>query len=215
MHLQVFLGIPRSDAAEFYALRQWFAKLGWNVSLSTTVSSLVINDLASWSPPEGLAQSLRSDDIKYDRVSGSEYTVAVIEHLKRSARNDLLEMYSMALESKESSSIIRAKRTSDSAIMGTLLMLRADSKLARLMPGLTKNSNRGCIAAPVISPASNDRHSMLQGLVLLGARELKKQGVASLVFDKVSRIFTCFVFPRAKLTPYRSVMTRQSSISMR
>jgi beta-N-acetylhexosaminidase len=156
------------------------------VSLATTVCSLVINDLSTWIPPDGLAQSLRSDDIKYDRVSGSEYTVAVIEHLKRSARTDLLEMYNMALESKETSSIIRAKRTSDSAIMGTLLMLKAESRLARLMPGFSKNSSKGCIAAPVISPATNDRHSMLQGLVLLGVRELKKQGIATVVFDKVS-----------------------------
>lgn len=184
--MQVFLGIPRSDASEFYALRQWFAKLGWNVSLATTVCTLAIDDPANWSPPDGLGKALRSDDIKYDQVSGTEYTATVIEHLKRSARSDLLDMYTMALENKESSSVIRAKRASDGAVMGTLLMLGADSRLASLMPGFAKASNRGCIAAPVISPATLDRHSMLQGLVLLGVRQLKKQGVATVVFDKVS-----------------------------
>lgn len=217
--LQVFPGIPRSDASEFYALRQWFAKLGWNVGLATTVCTLVINNLGGWSPPDGLAQSLRSDDIKYDRVSGSEYTVAVIEHLKRCARTDLLDTYTMALESKESSSIIRAKRTSDSAIMGTLLMVKADSKLVQLMPGFSKTSSRGSIAAPVISPASNDRHSMLQGLVLLGARELKKQGVATVVLDKVSKalhhVLSHELVSNLMAVFFRSVTTRQSNTSTR
>ena len=189
---QVFLGIPRSDASEFHALRQWFAKLGWNVSLASTVCTLAIDDLGGWSAPDGLGKSLSSVEIKYDQVSGSEYVEAVIEHLRRSARADLMDIYSMALENKESSSIIRAKRASDGVIMGTLLMLRTDSKLTRFVPGFQNHSSRGCIAAPVISPATNDRHSMLQGLVLLGVRQLKRQGVATVVFDKVSQYHHMF-----------------------
>ena len=148
---------------------------------------MVIDNLGSWSPPDGLGKSLSSADIKYDQVSGGEYAIPVMEHLKRCARSDLLDVYNMALENKEASSIIRAKRATDGAVMGTLLMLRADSKFASFAPGLLNNSTKGCISAPVISPATNDRYAMLQGLVLLGVRQLKRQGVATIVLDRVSR----------------------------
>lgn len=161
--------------------------------------TLAIDNLGSWSAPDGLGKSLYSADVKYDQVSGGEYAEAVLEHLRRSNRTDLLDIYSMALENKESSSIIRAKRASDGAIMGTLLMLRADSKLTGFAPGF-QNHNRGCIAAPVITPGASDKDSMLQGLVLLGVRQLKKQGVATVVFDKVSQDGQSHVWGMARLT---------------
>ena len=180
----VFLGIPKSDADDYKALRQWFAKLGWNVSLSTTVCSMSIPDLTKWSPPDGLGKSLSNAEIKYDQVSSAEYAGPINDLLTRSGRTDLVDLYKMALENKEGSSIIRAKRASDGLVVGTLLMLKPDSRITKFMPGM-QSAGRGCIAAPVISLAMQDRHSLLQGLVLLGVRQLKRQGASAVAFDKV------------------------------
>jgi beta-N-acetylhexosaminidase len=186
----VFLGIPRSDAEEYQSLRKWFAKLGWNVSLSTPVCTLTIPDLTAWTAPDGLGKSLSSADIKYDQVTGSEYMESITEHLHRSARGDLQDVYRMALSNKDASSVIRAKRASDGAVMGSLLMMRADAKFASFIPGF-KNSSKGIVAAPVISPATQERQTMLQGLALLGIRQLKRQGVSMVYFDKVSCTGAC------------------------
>ena len=182
----VYIGIPRADPTEHRYLRQWFAKLGWNSSGSTSVCTMAIRDLTIWTPPDGLGKSLTSADIKYDLVYGSEYHEATVDHLKRSARSDLIDIYSIAMRSKESTGIIRAKRATDRAILGSLLCCKADSKLTSFMPGFGKNVSKGCISSPVISPAASDRHGMLQGLVLLGVRQLKRQGVRTVIFDYVS-----------------------------
>ena len=184
----IYIGIPRSDPTEHKNLRQWFAKLGWNLSLSTSVCSMVIRDLSAWTPPDGLGKALTSTEIKYDLVHGPEYMDPIIEHLTRSSRSDLIEIYSLAMNSKESGEIIRAKRAQDGHVLGSLLCCKGDSKLASFMPGFGKSLNKGCITSPVISPTSSDRQAMLQGLVLLGVRQLKRQGVRSLVFDYVSML---------------------------
>ena len=182
----VYIGIPKSDFNEHQVLRQWFAKLGWNVSVSPTICSMVIQDLSSWAPPDGLGKSLTSSDVKYDLVHGPEFVEPILEHLQRSARSDLFDVYQMGMASKESGSIIRAKRAPDGLVMGTLLCYKADSKLASFMPGFGKNVSKGFVSSPVISPAAPDRQSMLQGLVLLAVRQLKRQGIRSVVFDYVS-----------------------------
>lgn len=188
----IYIGIPKGDPAEHLVLRQWFAKLGWNLSYSTTVCSMMIRDLSTWTAPDGLGKSLTSAETKYDLVHGGDYADAITEHLKRSARSDLKGIYELALSNKDSSGIIRAKRAADGTILGSLLCCRADSKLASFMPGFGKNVNKGLISSPVISPAAPDRYVMLQGLVLLGVRQLKRQGVRTVVFDYVSIFaFSC------------------------
>lgn len=179
----IYVGIPKDDPNEYKSLRQWFAKLGWNVSLATPVCSLLIGDLNIWNPPEGLGKALTNIDVKYDLVHGSDTHDAMIEHLKRSVRMDLLDLYQLAIE--DGTGIIRAKRASDGAILGSLLLCRENSKITSFMPGFGKNISKGCISAPVISPAVTDRHGMLQGLVLLGIRQLKKAGVRAIAFDYV------------------------------
>ena len=181
----IFLGIPKADYNEYRALRQWFAKLGWNVAHSTPVCSLILGDLNAWTAPEGLGKALTSPDVKYDLVHGAEYTQAVLDHLKGSARTDLLDIYDLALRNKEASGVIRAKRAADGNVVGTLLLHRADSKFTSYIPGFGNDMSKGCISAPVISPAAPERHSMLQGLVLLGIRQLKRQGVRNVIFDYV------------------------------
>jgi beta-N-acetylhexosaminidase len=167
----LFIGIPKDDTAEHQNLRQWFAKLGWNVGLSANVCSMVIRDLSIWNAPDGLGKSLTSADTKYDLVHGPDYAEAIMAHLKRSGRSDVADTYSIVIENKESGGVIRAKKAADGTVLGT---------------GFDKSMTKGCISSLVISQEVLDRHAMLQGLVLLGIRQLKRQGFRSVVFDYVS-----------------------------
>jgi beta-N-acetylhexosaminidase len=182
----VYLGIPRLDPSDYKHLRQWFAKLGWNVSMSTPVVSMMIHDLSMWSAPEGLGQALTSSDVKYDLVHGPEYTEAMMEHLSRSARSDVRSVYQMALADKAGCGLIRAKRASDGAILASILMCRPDSSLARHIPSLHKQHGAACLSSPVISTVYSDRVSLFQGILLLGIRQFKKQGVRTVLMDYVS-----------------------------
>jgi len=182
----VYLGIPKVDPVDHKKLRQWFAKLGWNVSGSASVCTLLIRDLTIWTPPEGLGQALTSTEIKYDLVHGVEYADVMLEHLTRSARLDVQHIYQMALDRKQGCGIIRAKRAADGAVLGSILLFRSDSNIARFVPAVFKQPGKACISSPVISTMAGDRISLLQGLVLLAVRQLKKQGQRKVLFDYVS-----------------------------
>ncbi|KIW63167.1 hypothetical protein PV04_10034 [Phialophora macrospora] len=186
----VYLGIPKLDPLEYKRQRQWFAKLGWNVSLSTPVATMMIRDLSMWSAPEGLGQALTLSDVKYDLVHGAEYTDVVMEHLTRCARTDVRGIYQRALGDKAGCGIIRAKRASDQAILASILMCRPESKIARFIPSLSKQGGTACLSSPVISTMYSDRVTLFQGLILLGIRQFKKQGVRTVLLDYTREDFT-------------------------
>jgi beta-N-acetylhexosaminidase len=187
----VYLGIPKLDPLEYKRQRQWFAKLGWNVSLSTPVATMMIRDLSTWSSPDGLGQALTLSDVKYDLVHGAEYTDAMMEHLTRCARTDVRGIYQRALGDKAGCGIIRAKRASDQAILASILMCRPESKIARFIPSLSKQVGTACLSSPVISTMYSDRVTLFQGLILLGIRQFKKQGVRTVLLDYVSTFKLC------------------------
>ncbi|KAI1625655.1 beta-N-acetylglucosaminidase [Exophiala viscosa] len=186
----IYLGIPKLDPLEFKRLRQWFAKLGWNTSLSTSVATVAIRDLTLWSPPEGLGQTLTNPDVKYDLVYGDEYNDVMMEHLKRCARTEAKGLYQTAMSNKEGCGIIRAKRASDQSILGSILICRAESTIAKHIPALYKQPGMACISSPVISTKFSDQKSLFQGLVLLGIRQFKKQGLRSVLLDYIREDFT-------------------------
>ncbi|KAH2063985.1 hypothetical protein KXX03_002261 [Aspergillus fumigatus] len=66
----IYLGIPSSNPVERKRLRQWFANLGWNTALSRPVCSVVLRNLPTWTPPDGLIQGLKNADVSYDLVHG-------------------------------------------------------------------------------------------------------------------------------------------------
>lgn len=183
----IYLGIPKLDLVEYKQLRQWFAQLGWNTSLTVPVSTMMIRDLATWSPPEGLGQALANPEIKYDLVYGADYADVMMEHLTRCARTDVQGIYQLAMSNKDGCGIIRAKRAADQSILGSVLICRSESKMARFIPSLYKQAGVACISSPVISTMFSDRISLFQGLVLLGIRQFKKQGLRTLLLDYVSR----------------------------
>lgn len=183
----VFPGLPTIDVNENKRLSQWFTRLGWSTSQGKAVCRLIIPDLPNWDAPDGLGQSLTVMDIKYDLVHGEEYAESVMKHVQIHAGADVQAMYWTALRNKEGSAIIRGKRVNDGSVVATVLLYRNQSRLAPLLPQVQDDGvNTGGIGSAVMGADVDNRALLLQGLVLLGARQLKKQGIKSLLLDYVS-----------------------------
>lgn len=186
----VFPGLPSSDAAENEKLSQWFTKLGWLGTPTRQVNILHIADLSSWEAPEGLGKSLTLSEIKYDLVHGDEYTDSIMAHIDAYADAELRALYRIALSNKEGCAIIRGKRSIDGSVVATVLLYRSQSSLAPYVPYVQSNGNfGGGIGSAVLAPDLENKAVLLQGLILLGVRQLKKQGMKSIMLDYVSTRF--------------------------
>lgn len=182
----VFLGIPTVGAGEHRRLKQWFINMGWKITSSQMLSNMILRNLPMWSPREGLSHTLSNPDIKFDLVYGTEYAEVVLDHVKSSSITGVLEIYKLALADRTSCGIIRAKRPEDGSILGSLVLYKSDSRLAEFVPALADTKVlAGGISSPVISPLVGDRVSLMQGLILLGIRQIKKQGANAVVMDCV------------------------------
>jgi beta-N-acetylhexosaminidase len=183
----VFLGIPTGHSAERKRLRGWFANLGWNAALSRPVCNMVARNLLKWTPPEGMAKSLASAGSEFDLVYGWEYAGPILDHIKTSSRPGLAEVYKLALSDPSSCGIIRAKRPGDGALLGTVVLYNHLSRLSEYIPPLRDlNEAAGGISSPVISPGVGEYSTLLQGLILLGMRQIKAQGCNACLLDYVS-----------------------------
>lgn len=183
----VFPGIPSSDSSEYRKLGQWFTKFGWRIKDGRKISKLVVPDLASWDAPEGLGQSLTVKDVKYDLVHGEEYAEGILSFVSTHASSEVQVMYETALRNKDGCSIIRGKRVDDASIVATVLLFRSKSALAPLVPQVNTGDHPiGGIGSPVMAAGLENQAVLLQGLILLGIRQLKKQGMKSLYLDVVS-----------------------------
>jgi beta-N-acetylhexosaminidase len=185
----IYLGIPSADPLHRKRLRQWFANMGWNVSLSQPVCSMILRDLSSWRPPEGLGHTLSNPDVKYDLVTGTEYVDAMIDHIKPNSRQGLLEVYQLALADKANCGVIRAKRAEDGWILGSVIIYKGGSNLGGFVSALAdQRFVAGGISSLVISQSASESTSLIQGLILLGIRQIKKQGSGMVILDSV-RLF--------------------------
>ena len=192
----VFLGIPTGHSAERKRLRGWFANLGWNAALSRPVCNMVARNLLKWTPPEGMAKSLASAGSEFDLVYGWEYAGPILDHIKTSSRPGLAEVYKLALSDPSSCGIIRAKRPGDGALLGTVVLYNHLSRLSEYIPPLRDlNEAAGGISSPVISPGVGEYSTLLQGLILLGMRQIKAQGCNACLLDYVSG-HAYFVVPK-------------------
>lgn len=184
----IYLGIPTANPVERKRLRQWFANLGWNTALSRPVCSVVLRNLSTWSPPEGLAKSLQSADVSYDLVYGWDYAESILDHIKTNSRQGVMEIYKLALNGAPDCGIIRAKRPDDGAILGSVVVYNDQSALAEYMPALKEtHTAAGGISSPVISPSVGEYSTLMQGLILLGIKQIRKQGADAVVLDCVSQ----------------------------
>ncbi|KAF2195993.1 glycoside hydrolase, partial [Delitschia confertaspora ATCC 74209] len=180
----IFLGIPTGHGAERKRLRSWFANLGWNAALSRPVCSMVARNLLSWSPPDGMAKSLASAGAEFDLVYGWEYSGPILDHIKTSNRQGLAEVYKLALADPSACGIIRAKRPEDGTLVGTVVLYNQHSRLSEFVPPLKDlNEVAGGISSPVISPTAGEYSTLLQGLILLGMRQIKAQGCNACLLD--------------------------------
>ncbi|KAF2718840.1 glycoside hydrolase family 3 protein [Polychaeton citri CBS 116435] len=180
----MYLGIPTGHGGERKRLRSWFANLGWNTALSRPVCSMIARDLSTWTPPEGMAKSLQSAGVNFDLVYGWDYAGTVLDHIKTNNRQGLAEVYKLALSDPSACGIIRAKRLDDDALVGTVVVYNMQSQLAEFIPSLKSMSElTGGISSPVISPSVGEYSTLLQGLILLGVRQIKGQGCNSCLLD--------------------------------
>jgi len=183
----IFLGIPTGHSAERRRLRQWFANMGWNTALSRPICSMIARNLSAWTPPEGMGKSLESAGAEFDLVYGWDYSGPILDHIKTSNRQGLAEVYKLALNDPNSCGIIRAKRPEDGALVGTVVLYNMQSHLAEFVPAVKDvNEVAGGISSPVISPAVGEYSTLLQGLILLGIRQLARQGCNACILDYVS-----------------------------
>ncbi|GAM84134.1 hypothetical protein ANO11243_021260 [Dothideomycetidae sp. 11243] len=180
----IYLGIPSGQTTERKRLRQWFNKLGWNAAFSRPICSMVARNLQSWSPPAGMAQSLHSADVDFDLVYGWDHSAAVLDHVRTSNRQGLIEVYKMALSDPSACGIIRAKRPEDGLLVGTVVLYNGLSSIADFVPALRDGSDlTGGMSSPVISPAVAEYGTLLQGLIYLGVRQVRAQGCERCLLD--------------------------------
>lgn len=191
----IYLGIPTGHGGERKRLRSWFANLGWNTALSRAVCTMVARNLSTWSPPDGMAKSLQSAGADFDLVYGWDYAGPVLDHIKTNNRQGLAEVYKMALADPSACGIIRAKRPEDGSLIGTVVLYNMSSQLAEFVPSMKDiGEMAGGISSPVISPAVGEYSTLLQGLILLGMRQIKQQGCNVCVLDYVSAATSLRVF---------------------
>ncbi|KAJ5476038.1 Glycoside hydrolasesuperfamily [Penicillium sp. IBT 31633x] len=181
----IYLGIPSVNPVERKRLRQWFANLGWNTALSRPVYSVILCNLSSWVPPEGLSLTLHSAEITYDLVYGWDFARAILDHITSYAQQGVADIYRMALGGAPNCGIIRAKRPSDGVILGSIVIYNERSVLAEHMPVLrATQAPVGGISSPVISPGE-DYSTVMQGLILLGIKQIRKLSAHAVVMDCV------------------------------
>lgn len=183
----VFLGVPANSSSERKRLRQWFASMGWNTSVSRPVSRMILRNLRSWKAPETIARSLQSEDIDFDLIHGWEHAGTIIDHIRSTSRQGILEIYQLALTDEENCGVIRAKRRVDGAVVGSVVLYKSGFTWADAVPLIKDMSEpTGGISSPVISSAAGGYATLLQGLILLAIRQIQKQQAQAVLLDCVS-----------------------------
>lgn len=197
----VFLGIPSNSNLERKRLRQWFANLGWNATISRPVCSMVIRDLLTWISPVDLAQSL--EDIEFNLEQGPQHMDVIKDHVQTNSRQGMIETYALALAlvDQRSCGVIQARRSKDNAIVGTVVVCTSECNWADAIPALKASGHTTAgISSPVISPSAGGYSTLLQGLIMLGIRWAKNQQAEAVVLNHVS-------FTRSKETMWELLIS--------
>ena len=113
----------------------------------------------------------------------------------------------MALNGAPHSGVIRAKRPEDGAILGSVVIYNSQSAIAEYIPALHKKDKEkekvngsnssangssngvtaggGGVSSPVISPSVGEYATLMQGLILLGIKQVRKSGADAVMLDCV------------------------------
>jgi beta-N-acetylhexosaminidase len=144
-----------------------------------------------------MAQSLQGAGAAFDLVYGWDYAGQILDHVKTSNRQGLVEVYKLALQDPNTCGVIRAKRPEDGTIMGTVVLYSQSSQLAEYIPAIKDTRElAGGISSPVIAPGVAEYSEVLQGLILLGIRQVKQQGCTACILDYVSEDSNSAVYGR-------------------
>lgn len=195
----VFLGIPIDEGG----VKNWFANTGWDVQFPKRLTNLIINDLSSWSIPEGLLQSIQRANLSFDLIHGLDNAETVLGHVDAHANPEVLELYKYALQETKACGIVRAKGPGD-ALLGTIIICRPGSPLSTFVPPLLSNGHEdvGGVLAPVVQSGPHDT-LVLQGLALMGVRQNKAHKSAKTVLSWVCtsavQILDLSLTPRAQV----------------
>lgn len=182
----VFPGIPVD--IEVNTVKEWFANSGWDTQFPRRVTSMVIQDVANWSAPEGLLQSIQRANISFDLIHGLENADTVLNHVSTHANAEILELYKVALSEAKTTGIVRAKDPAGN-LLGTVIICRQHSPLAMNVPSLISyKEDIGGILAPVV-PAMQLNTLVLQGLALMGVRQNKSHKASRTILSSVSEVF--------------------------
>ncbi|SPJ72489.1 related to beta-N-acetylglucosaminidase [Fusarium torulosum] len=178
----VFLGIPID--VEVNTIKDWFANSGWDVQFPRRVSNMVIQDLANWSAPEGLSQSIQRAGISFDLIHDLENADSVLSHVRTHASLEVLELYRHALSESQSSGIVRAKDAAGT-LLGTIIVCKQHSHLRTYVPSLVSRSEEiSGILAPVV-PSIPLSTITLQGLVLMGVRQARNSKATKVILGSI------------------------------
>ncbi|KAF5972240.1 beta-n-acetylhexosaminidase [Fusarium coicis] len=178
----VFLGIPND--VEVNTIKEWFANSGWDVQFPRRVSNMILQDVASWSAPEGLSQSIQRAGISFDLIHDLDNAGGVLSHVRNNANPEVLELYRHALSESKLSGIVRAKDATG-ALLGTIIVCKQRSPLETHIPSLVSRSEDICgIIAPVV-PLGPQATLALQGLTLMGIRQARSHKATKVVLGWV------------------------------
>ncbi|KAG4284048.1 beta-N-acetylhexosaminidase [Fusarium proliferatum] len=178
----VFLGIPND--VEVNTIKEWFANSGWDVQFPRRVSNMILQDVASWSAPEGLSQSIQRAGISFDLIHDLDNADGVLGHVRNNANPEVLELYRHALSESKLSGIVRAKDATG-ALLGTIIVCKQRSPLETHIPSLVSRSEDiGGIIAPVVPPGPQTTLA-LQGLTLMGIRQARSHKATKVVLGWV------------------------------
>ncbi|KAH7319815.1 glycoside hydrolase family 3 protein [Stachybotrys elegans] len=176
----VFLGIPLD--MEVITTKEWFTNSGWDTQFPRRLTNMVIHDLASWSIPEGLLQSIQRANISFDLIHGLENAESVLNHVRTNANPEVLELYRFALAETKACGIVRAKDSTGN-LLGTIIICRQNSPLVTFFPALhSYTEDIGGVLAPIV-PVAPLATLVLQGLALMGVRQNKSHKASKTVLS--------------------------------
>ncbi|RYC59440.1 hypothetical protein CHU98_g6761 [Xylaria longipes] len=177
----IFPGVPVDESG---SIRSWFDNVGWDTQFPKRLANMVIEDLGSWSAPEGLLQSLQRANISFDLIKSMDNSESVLALVAAHSGPEIVELYRSALRDQHCG-VVRAKAALDN-VLGIVIICNKTSQLSAYIPSLYAPGNHevGGIIAPIV-PAASQSSLILQGLVFMGVRQNKSQKSAKSVLSWV------------------------------
>lgn len=186
----VFLGIPLGK--EGNTVKEWFSNSGWDTQFPRRLTNLIIQDVSSWSAPEGLLPSIQRANISFDLIHGLENGESVLSHVRSHGNPEVLVLYRYALAESKTCGIVRAKDNAGNVI-GTVIICRPNSPLGAYIPGIqSRSKDVAGIVAPIIPP-NPQAVLVLQGLALMSVRQNKTHKASKTVLSWVNGSFLLFI----------------------